>query len=197
VRSPRLIPLLLVLAPLAAPAGAAADDFQRILQDYKADGRLDDCYNPGQLHDAGRQIPPDIQQYAPGFGAALAAGQSGCHTASAPAEPAEEQAAPVSAGTPGPPAIAKRKTIAEPPAPARPATPVLAGLPRPRLEPALSGVSGDMPGGLVALLAAAGASLLLALAWGICWFMGWSPERLTKPVSAAFGSVWDRLSPGR
>jgi hypothetical protein len=194
----RLIPILAVLAPLAAPAGAWGDDFNRILQDYKSDGRLDRCYSPSQLHNAERQIPPDIEQYDPAFGAALSSG-SGCGgPAPAPAEE-EEQAPAVSAGSAGPgtPAAVKRKSIAAPPAPERLPAPILADLPRPNLEPALDGVSGDMPGGLVALLVAAGASLLLALAWGVSWFMGWSPERLTKPLSAAFGSVWDRLSPGR
>lgn len=187
-----------MLAPLAVPAAAAADDFQTIFQDYKADGQLNGCYKAYQLHNAGQQIPPDIEQYAPGFGDAVAGAQSGCNRGGR--QPAEEEpVAPISAGTPGPgtPAAAKKKTVKEPPAPKKVPEPVLAKLPQPHLTPATSGVSSETPGGLIVLLAAAGIALLLALAWAISWFMGWSPERLTKPLTAAFGSVWDRVSPGR
>ena len=194
-----LLALAALLVTLAFPAGAAADDFQRILGDYRSDGTLDGCYSPSELHNAGRQIPPDIEQYAPGFGDALASSQGRCTGGTPPPAPEEEEAppAPTSAGTPGPGAAAPvtKKTVREPPAPeVREAS---LALPDSRLEPATAAVAADTPGALIALLVAAAIAVALALAWAFAWFMGWSPERLTKPLFAAFQTVWDRLLPGR
>jgi hypothetical protein len=202
VRLGRLLPTLLVLAPLAAPSGAAASDFAQIFGDYKADGRIDGCYRPEQLHNAGRGIPPDIEQYAPGFGDALATTQSRCSPGGGTAPPPEEEEeppAPLAAGTAGPgaPDVKKKKTVTEPPAPPAARSPVPPSFADPRLAPATASVAGETPGALVALLIAAALSLLLALAWTLAWFMGWSPERLTKPLFATFETAWNRLLPGR
>jgi len=197
VRLGRLLPLVL-LASLALPAGAGASDFQKIFGDYKADGQLDGCYRPDQLHNAGQGIPPDIEQYAPGFGDALATAQTRCGSSSPAGTEEAEGPALVSAGTPGPGSgVKKKKTVREPPAPK--AAPIAAAteLSAPTLTPAAASVSNDTPGALIALLVAAGIAVLLALGWTLAWFMGWSPERLTKPVVAAFESVWDRVLPGR
>jgi len=204
VRVVRLIPALSVLVALALPGAAAAqEDFQQIFNDYKGDGTIDGCYRPDQLHNAGQGIPPDIQQYAPGFGDALttAGAQCGSDTP-APTGPVgtdEEEVPPtvVSAGTPGPgaPQIEKTKAVPEPPAPKVAAEAVPTELAAPNL--ATAAVASETPGALVALLVAAGIAVLLSLAWTVAWFMGWSPERLTKPLFATFESVWDRLSPGR
>jgi hypothetical protein len=194
----RLLPMLVVAVSLVLPAGAGANDFQQIFGDYKADGNLDGCYRPDQLHNAGQGIPPDIEQYAPGFGDALAAAQTNCGSSSAPAEPEEEEPAPVSAGTgPGVPGVKKKKTVREPPAPKVAPIAVSTDLAAPALTPAAASVSGETPGALIALLVAAGLAVLLALGWTLAWFMGWSPERLTKPVFAAFESMWDRVLAGR
>lgn len=186
---------------MAVPAGAAASDFQQIFGDYRADGEINGCYRPEQLHNAGAQIPPDVEQYTPGFGDALAAAQSRCSSGgpAAPPEEEEEPAAPVSAGTSGPgvPGIEKKKAVREPPAPEAAKSPVPPSFADPRLAPATASVSGETPGPLLALLIAAALSLLLALAWTLAWFMGWSPERLTKPLFATFQTAWDRLLPGR
>jgi hypothetical protein len=195
VRPGRFLPLLVVLASLSFPASAMADDFQRIFGDYKDDGQINGCYQPDQIHNAGQQIPPDIEQYAPGFGDALAGAQGSCGAAPPAGEP-EEEPAPVSAGTsPGGPDIEKKKAVREPPAPkVVPASPELAA---PRLAPAAASVSSETPGALIALLVAAGLAVALAGAWALAWFMGWSPERLTRPVFAAFQNAWDRVLPGR
>ena len=198
----RRIATLAVLVPLALPAAAAADDFQRIYGDYKADGELNGCYGAQQLHQAGRTIPPDIEQYDPGFGAALSAAQVRCSSGGG-GEPAtdEEEAeepAPLAAGTPGSAAPdVTKKTVREPPAPKQPAAPAVAALPDPRLDTATAALAAETPGALIALLVAAGIAVALALAWSVAWFMGWSPERLTRPLFATFQTVWDRLIPGR
>jgi hypothetical protein len=191
--------MLVVLASLAFPAGASADDFSQIFGDYKDNGQLNGCYRPDQIHNAGEDIPPDIEQYAPGFGDALSSAQTRCGSGQVPAgEPEEKQPPLISAGTPGPGShIEKKKAVREPPAPKFSPPAVSTELAAPHLVPAGASVSSDTPGALVALLVAAGIALAIAIAWTVAWFMGWSPERLTKPVSAAFQSVWDRLSPGR
>jgi hypothetical protein len=196
MRLRRLIPTSIALATLAFPAGALANDFQQIFGDYKADGQLDGCYRPDQIHNAGQSIPPDIEQYAPGFGDALSSAQAQCASGQQqPSAQSDEDAAPVvsAGGTPGA-GVKKKKAVTEPPAPEPTPTAVSTDLAAPELVPATAAVSSDTPGALIALLVAAGIAVALALAWTIAWFMGWSPERLTKPVFAAFQSMWDRVS---
>ena len=192
--------MLVVLGALAFPAGATAQsDFQQIFGDYKSDGRIDGCYRPHQIHNAGQAIPPDIEQYAPGFGDALSSAQVQCGSGQLPTAPKEEdEPALVSAGTPGPgvPNIEKKKAVREPPAPEVAPPVVPTDLAAPEIA-AAAAVSSETPGALIALLVAAGLAVLLAAAWTLAWFMGWSPERLTKPVAATFQTVWDRLIPGR
>ena len=189
--------MLLAFALLAFPAVAAADDFSQIFGDYKDNGQINGCYRPDEIHNAGESIPPDIQQYAPGFGDALSSAQTRCGSGQAPTGAREEDQPPlISAGTPGP-GIEKKKAVREPPAPKVAAPAVSTDLAAPHLVPAGASVSSDTPVALVALLVAAAIALALAIAWTVAWFMGWSPERLTKPVSAAFESVWDRILPGR
>jgi hypothetical protein len=198
VRPGHLLPTLVALASLAFPAGAMADDFQQIFGDYKSDGQINGCYRPDQIHNAGRDIPPDIEQYAPGFGDALSSAGTRCGSGAVPESEPDEQPALVSAGTgPGGPDIERKKAVREPPAPRVAPPPVPTELVAPQLSPAAASVSSDTPGALIALLVAAGIAVALAFAWTVAWFMGWSPERITKPLSAAFQSVWDRLSPGR
>ena len=202
MRPGHLIATFAVLVPLAMPAGAMANEFQEIFGDYRADGQLNGCYSPQQLQNAAGQIPPDVEQYAPGFGNALAGAQSGCRSAPAPTttEEAEEAPAPVtaagtpSAPTPGP---VTKKAVTEPPAPKKEPKLVVGDLPDPRLNTSTVAVSTDTPGALIALVIAAGIVLALALAWTLAWFLGWNPERLTRPLSATFQTVWDRLIAGR
>ena len=192
--------MLVLLASLVLPASAMAQgDFQQIFDDYKDNGRLNGCYSPVQIHNAGRDIPPDIEQYAPGFGDALSSAQTQCGSRPAPtSESEEEDPALVSAGTPARGAgVKKKKAVREPPAPKIAPPAVSTELAAPQIAPAAAAVSSETPGALIALLVAAGIAVMLALAWTLAWFMGWSPERLTKPVFAAFQSVWDRLLPGR
>ena len=190
--------LLVVLAPLALPAGAPANDFQQIFGDYKDNGRIDGCYRPHEIHNAGQAIPPDIEQYAPGFGNALASAQVRCGSGRLPAsEPDEERSALVSAGKPPNGKVKRKKLVTEPPGPNVAGATLATDLAAPELVPAGASVSSETPGALIALLVAAGIAMALALGWTLAWFMGWNPERLTKPVFAAFQTVWDRLLPGR
>src|SRR4051794_93849 len=68
--------LLLALAALVSLAVAAplahADAFDEIFRDYSKDGRIDPCkHSAAELQRARKDVPPDIEQYAPDFPDAL------------------------------------------------------------------------------------------------------------------------------
>src|SRR3954454_12080839 len=67
--------LILVVAALAIAAPSAhADTFDTIFKDFKADGQINPCkYSAAQLQKAKKDVPPDIEQYAPDFPDALQA----------------------------------------------------------------------------------------------------------------------------
>src|SRR5688500_14536750 len=71
---PRLAVLaaLAAVAALAGPAPAVADPFDDVFADYQRDAKIDPCsHTPEDLQQAKRDIPNDIEQYAPEFPAAL------------------------------------------------------------------------------------------------------------------------------
>src|SRR4051794_28424282 len=67
--------LILIVAALAVAAPSAhADAFDTIFKDFKSDGQVDPCkYTAAQLQKARKDVPPDIEQYAPDFPDALQA----------------------------------------------------------------------------------------------------------------------------
>src|SRR3954464_6021713 len=92
--------LILIMAALAVAApGAHADAFDTIFKDFKADGQIDPCkYTAAELQKAKKDVPPDIEQYAPDFPDALQAaigarGKTSCAKKRAAAAPAAPPAA--------------------------------------------------------------------------------------------------------
>src|SRR3954465_11327775 len=67
--------ILLIVAALAVVApNAYADAFDTIFKDFKSDGQIDPCkYSAQELAKAKKDVPPDIEQYAPDFPDALRA----------------------------------------------------------------------------------------------------------------------------
>src|SRR3954471_2906292 len=67
--------ILLIVAALAVVApNAYADAFDTIFKDFKSDGQIDPCkYTAAELAKAKKDVPPDIEQYAPDFPDALQA----------------------------------------------------------------------------------------------------------------------------
>ena len=64
--------IVVLLALLAAAPAAQASAFKDIFGSYKKTGRVDACaWSAHQLTDAKRQVPNDIEQYAPDFPNAL------------------------------------------------------------------------------------------------------------------------------
>ena len=130
----RILPLVIAVLCLAAPASAFADAFDDVFADYQKDGRIDACkHSDDALKSARRQIPNDIEQYAPDFPDALdqalerrargdcdkkAAETAAQPTTSTPTPPAGEDAgtAPAAQTTPGaapsPPGTATAASVA-------------------------------------------------------------------------------------
>ena len=71
-----LTSLLLAAVLLATAATAAA---QNPIDDYRRNGTIDPCkYSDGQLRKGVGNLPPDVEQYAPGLADQLNAGRQGC-----------------------------------------------------------------------------------------------------------------------
>jgi hypothetical protein len=122
-----------MLAALAAPpAHAQSEAVQRaalkIFQDYVVDGRIDPCKHSSQeLKLANDNIPPDIEQYAADYPAAIKAALearargecSGQKPAAAapPVPAATPPATPTAKPTPVPTAIPTKTVVPDPPEP--------------------------------------------------------------------------------
>lgn len=140
---------LVALMLIGAPA-ASADAFLDVFTVYQKTGRVDGCkLSAKKLASAKKAVPPDIEQYAPDFPAALDAAlaqrtSGACKKSAAPsgaATPAAPVAPPSAGGTPSPP-----------PAPAAPAGSPAA--PAPAATPSTPGIT-PQPAGDVAPAAAA------------------------------------------
>ena len=95
-------PSALALALAAARARAQND----LYNDFQSDGQIDPCaYSPGQLQNGLDNLPPDLQQYAPGFADQLRSGlEAQCGGGAVPA-PGEDRgrAAPAAPAAGRPP----------------------------------------------------------------------------------------------
>ena len=68
---------LLLGAVLLAPAATAVA--QNPIDDYRRNGTINPCkYSDGQLRKGLGNLPPDVEQYAPGLSDSLNAGRQGC-----------------------------------------------------------------------------------------------------------------------
>lgn len=207
-RPARLLPVLLgVLMLLVAPPAARADLFVDVYRDFQKDGAIDACaFTAAQLKKVRDEVPPDIEQYAPDFPAALALaieqrGSGDCKKAAGGTKEPEQQAvAPSTGGTGGTPATPSAPTQtpsgADTPvqSPVTPATTTPQPAPAPAPAPAAadgaitkaaeieptSGRSDGLPAAVVGLGALAGLLAVLALAWllarALAWEPGWWPR---------------------
>src|SRR3954447_10492753 len=107
MRSIRAILLMVAALAVVVPSAHAAG-FDAIFKDFKADGEIDPCkYSASELAKAKKDVPPDIEQYAPDFPDALQAAiearaknQCGKKKAAAAAPAATTPAATPPAATP-------------------------------------------------------------------------------------------------
>jgi hypothetical protein len=164
-------------------AGAFSDTFN----DYKAHGRVDPCkFSAAVLKQAKGQVPPDIQQYAPDFPAALdaalqarargacsksgSAAGAGGGAPGAPAAPGGQSPSPGAGtgGAPGAPGTAST-TPAPPPTSSPPPDIHFRNLSH------ITRRSSGTPAALIVLAAIAAALALPALAYGLARWRGWEP----------------------
>ena len=170
------------LALLATPAPAAAQS--KIFQDFRDDGRIDPCaYSPGELNRAKGQLPPDIQQYAPGLADQLGLACRGGGQAGGPAQQQDQAEAPTGGGSPG----AGPPRVPDPPGPdAKPRRAIDVA------APAVSPSSGGVPAWLAVLIglaAALGLGGVLASRYG-----GLDAETLTRPLRTGLAEAGGRVA---
>lgn len=199
-----------------APASAGPID------DYRRDGNIDPCkYSDGQLKRGRDNLPPDVQQYAPGLADQLKAGREGCGGSSpGGANPRQTEAVPTpgapsngdgpgaGGGTGGPSGgdgdggEAGAPKVPTPPAPAAAARRRLADISTP---PVSAQVNDGTPGWLAPLLIIL---LILAVLAALIRSTGLDTQRFTRPLRASFADaggrtadtaaeLWDRVRLGR
>src|SRR5947208_14846371 len=121
----RAITLVVVALALGAPTAQAAG-FDTIFKDFKKDGRIDPCrYSASELAKAKKDVPPDIEQYAPDFPDALQAAiearaKNDCAKKAAAAAPATTTPAATPPAGGAPAASAAAPAAAQPGQPAAP-----------------------------------------------------------------------------
>jgi hypothetical protein len=187
---------VVLIAVLALPAAASANDFQNVYREYKRTGTIKPCrFSDKQLANAGKQTPPDVEQYAPSFLDALqTARERGADCGKKPAAaavptaptPTTPTTAPPTASTPTPtPAAPTQAAAAPPPAPPDPAQPSVAGVPSPPIERVSQ--KSNAPAAVWLLGALGALALLSAVFAGLAWWLGWSADGLTRPWRASWG----------
>jgi len=200
----RLIFALLAVLCLAVASPAAAQ-----LQDYKNTGTIPPCkYNDRQLGKSLGDLPPDIEQYAPGYAEQLrnnrgaACGGKGAPggggTTTGANESVEGVPVPPSvggsgggsgSGGPGAPGPTTAERIGKPPIPVPTPRSKLANVTSPAIT---SGPTGpDVPAWVLALIAIVllGGSALTAL-----FLYGADLSRFTRPLGVAAGEARARTS---
>jgi hypothetical protein len=191
---------------LGAPAAASANDFQTVYNYYKKHGTIKPCvFSNQQLHNAERQTPPDVEQYAPSFldavdsareqSGACAKPQKAAATAPAPAPappptPSTPTAAPP---TPSAPAPVPTATVATPP-PTTPApTPPGGAANAPALNTQRVAHTDSAPAAIWILAFLAALVALAGISAAAAWWYGWSPDRWARPLGASFSDFGSRL----
>ena len=207
VRFRRLaVPAAGILAALAVAAPASADP----LTDYRNTGAINPCnYSDAELQGALQQLPPDVQQYAPGLTEQLSAGREGCGAGGqpVPGDTRQFEAVPIPGATGGgptlpPPVAAPRTVIPDPPAPKPAARQRLADITAPAVK---AETRAEVPPWVTVVLTALA---LLGLLIALIRYGGLSTERFTRPIAASFSEaggrtadamaeLWDTVRMGR
>ena len=180
-----LFPAALVAASLAAAAPASAQD-NKIFKDFQKNGQINPCnYSKGQLQRGLHDLPPDIQQYAPGLADQLrrpcATTAPATPTASTPEAQAQQQAVL--------PTSRRKARVPSPPAPR--------GKTRGGLDVAAPAVTAaptgpDVPGWLqllLGLVAVGGLGTVLLTRYG-----GLEPESATRPLRTSLAEGGSRVT---
>ena len=185
VRTAHLAAAAVVASLALAPSAFGQNE---LYNDFSGDGQINACaYSPGQLQNGLNNLPPDVQQYAPGFADQLRAGlEAQCGGGALP-PPDTEQIIP---GLPIAPTTKTR--FPRPPSPQPVRRQLIGEAPAPTV--AASPAGSDTPDGLLPLIAAGGALLLLGLGGALRFAGGFGAERLTRPLRASFSDFGARTA---
>ena len=196
--------IVVLLALLAVAPAAQASAFKDIFGSYKKTGRIDACaWSAQQLAAAKRQVPNDIEQYAPDFPNALddalqrrAAG--GCaKSAAAPAATTTAAAGGSSSGPTATTGVPPGTTPAAPPASGQAPQPAPTSSPSPAIADkavlaASKSRSSDagIPAPLVALAVIGALMALAALLYALARWWAWEPRWLVRWRHAGAEAGW-------
>jgi hypothetical protein len=195
-----VLALLAVFATsLILTAAALGNAFSQVYNSYRKTGRVAPCtFSETVLNQAKAQVPPDIDQYAPDFPAALdAALQARAQGACGKGAGRAATAAPVVPTATPPPAAGASAAPAAATAPAAGAatTPVPATAATAATAPSALAVAGHARGGgggapaaIIALAVLAGLLAVATGIWGLARLRGWDPpwvQYLSHAVSEA------------
>jgi len=173
---------------LGAAVPASAQD---VFNDFRRNGTINPCnYTYGQLRQGLQGLPPDIQQYAPGFADQLAAGREGCGGGGG-GQPTAVLPVPT-AGGPAPPntPAAPKIKVPAPPAPKAKARARLADIETPDVTTAVA-TGAKTPDWLLPLLVSLSLGGVL---FALVRLGGWSPERFTRPLGASLAEAGGRTA---
>jgi hypothetical protein len=200
-RTGMLIAVLLAL--LAVAPAAQANAFKDIFGAYRQRGQVDPCkWSATQLSDAKRQVPNDIDQYAPDFPQALddaIAKRAAGACAKQAATTSTAAATPPPPTTSGPTATTGVPPGSTPPAPSGEQAPQPAATSKPAPAIADDAVlaaskqrSSDagIPAPLVALAVIAVLMMLAALLYALARWWAWEPEWLVRARHAGAEASW-------
>jgi hypothetical protein len=203
--------LIVALAiPFIAAPVASADSFTKIFLEYQRTGRVDGCkYSAKELAEAQREVPNDIEQYAPDFPAALEAAAE--QRASGQCSKSHSTAAPPVAATPTPPPTPPTSTggthTVRPAAPVAPTPTPNAAAPQPTPDPTIAPAAADQaiqtaardardggasgtPAPIVVLAIVGGLLALIAAGWGAARWWAWEPRWLARARHAGAEAGW-------
>ncbi|MGI8749343.1 MAG: hypothetical protein ACR2J6_02135 [Thermoleophilaceae bacterium] len=205
------------IALFVAVAPASANP----IDDYRRNGTIDPCkYSDGQLKKGRDNLPPDVEQYAPGLADQLSAGREGCGGSSpGGTNPRQTQAVPApgaptngdgpggSGGSGGATAAGGAAAVGgvnvpAPPAPTAAARRRLGDISTPPVSARVNDGTPAWVGWLLLVL------LALAALWAALRRTGLDAERFTRPLRVSFGDaggrtadaaaeLWDRVRLGR
>jgi hypothetical protein len=189
-----VLTLLAVLATgLVLAAVALGSAFSQVYNSYRKHGHIAPCtFSEAVLNQAKAQVPPDIDQYAPDFPAALDAALQARAQGACAKTGSGATAAPVAptATPPSPPAASAATAAAAPsaattPVPTNSATAAPAAL---AVAGHASGGGGGTPAAIIALAVLAGLLAVAAGIWGLARWRGWDPPWV-RYVSHAFSEA--------
>jgi len=195
--------IVVLLALLAVAPAAQAKAFKDVFAAYRHSRQVDPCaWSAAQLSDAKRQVPNDIDQYAPDFPQALddaiakrAAGacakQAAAATSTAAATPPPTTSGPTATtGVPpgSTPAPSSGQQAPQPAATSKPAPAVADNA----VLAASKQTSSDagVPAPLVALAVIALLMMLAALLYALARWWAWEPDWLVRARHAGAEAGW-------